>query len=126
MSSDSSVIFVSAYSARRPSVAATQYAAMKAALVNLTKGLAVELAPQGIRVNAICPGFVLTDGSQAKIDKLQKQDGLELADAERAVIDASGMRIAMQRMGRPDEIADMAAFFIIAPSQLHDRAYCQY
>jgi NAD(P)-dependent dehydrogenase (short-subunit alcohol dehydrogenase family) len=36
------------------------YGASKAALVNLTKGLAVELASRGVRVNAVCPGTVLT------------------------------------------------------------------
>lgn len=112
MDEDSAVIFTAAFSARNASVAPAQYAAMKAALVNLTKGLAVELAPQKIRVNAICPGFVLTDRSQAKIDKLQKDRGLDPTEAEREVIDASGMRVAMHRMGRPEEVADMAAFLL--------------
>ena len=36
------------------------YSAAKAAVINLTRGAAVELAPERIRVNAICPGFIAT------------------------------------------------------------------
>ena len=54
---------------RRGTFGQTQYNVSKAALDNLTKGLAMELAPHGIIVNGIAPGFVLT--AMAKGDSLE-------------------------------------------------------
>ena len=47
------------------------YSAAKAAVVNLTKAAAVQLAPDRIRVNAICPGFILTGLTHAKHESLE-------------------------------------------------------
>jgi NAD(P)-dependent dehydrogenase (short-subunit alcohol dehydrogenase family) len=48
------------------------YSAAKAAVVNLTKAAAVQLAPDRIRVNAICPGFILTGLTHAKHESLEE------------------------------------------------------
>jgi NAD(P)-dependent dehydrogenase (short-subunit alcohol dehydrogenase family) len=48
------------------------YSAAKAAVVNLTKAAAVQLAPDRIRVNAICPGFILTGLTHSKHDSLEQ------------------------------------------------------
>lgn len=53
-----SVVFTSSGAARRARPCTTVYAASKAALEAITRGLALELAPSGIRVNAVAPGFV--------------------------------------------------------------------
>ena len=48
------------------------YSAAKAAVVNLTKAAAVQLAPDRVRVNAICPGFILTGLTHAKHESLEE------------------------------------------------------
>lgn len=73
------------------------YSATKGAVVALTKGLAVEYAAFGIRVNALCPGFVET-ALTARV--------LKMPAFAKALVDKTPMR----RFGRADEIAAAAAF----------------
>ena len=78
----------------------TFYAATKAAVVVLTRRFALELGPHGITVNAIAPGFVLTDMAAAG-----------RTEADFAAIAA---RTMMRRIGRPEDIAHAVAF-LVAP-----------
>ena len=66
------------------------YAAAKAGLVNLTRAMAVDLAPHHIRVNAIAPGAFMTDMTR---DWLEGEDG-----------DRFRQRIPQQRFGQPDQL----------------------
>ncbi len=75
----------------------TAYGASKAAVVALTKSLAVEWASQGVRVNAIAPGVFPTD---------LNRDILEGTERGRELI----VRTPMQRFGEADEIAGAAVF----------------
>lgn len=73
------------------------YGAAKAALINLTKTLAVEWAEHGVRVNALAPGWIETD-----MNALLREDG---ASRDRML---GG--IAMRRFGTPEEVASAAVF----------------
>ncbi len=74
------------------------YAATKAAVAMLTKVWAIEWAQQGIRVNAVAPGYVTTEGT---ID-LQKQGKIDVT--------ALAQRTPQGRLGEPDEIANSVLF----------------
>ncbi len=63
-----SITFVSSYSAFTPSAPIAMYAVSKTALLGLTKALAEELGPDGIRVNCIAPGVVPTKFASALVE----------------------------------------------------------
>jgi len=73
----------------------SHYGAAKAAVVNLTTTLGYEWAGDGIRVNAIAPGFVATPG-------VESQMGVSADDIDRTEVE--------RRIGRSEEIADLAQF----------------
>ena len=83
--------------ADRPLPGHAPYAASKAALVNLTHGMALEWAPLGLNVNAIAPGFFRTEMNAAR-----------MADPEFDAFACS--RTPMGRWGEPHEIAGAAVF----------------
>ncbi|MCW5853794.1 MAG: SDR family oxidoreductase [Anaerolineae bacterium] len=76
------------------------YAAAKAAQIGLTRQLAHELGPWNITVNNIAPGFVRSNPTT------EKQWGSYGAEGQRALVE----RIALQRLGQPDDIAHGALF----------------
>jgi NAD(P)-dependent dehydrogenase (short-subunit alcohol dehydrogenase family) len=78
------------------------YNASKGGVVLLTKNIALDYGPSGIRANAICPGFIATP----MLDNVFSIDGMQ---GPLASITAEH---ALQRLGRPEEIAAMAAFLV--------------
>ncbi len=94
---NASIINISSTSAEVARATSVHYAASKGGVRQLTKGFAVALAPQGIRVNAIAPGPVLTD-----LNKVRLSDPQERA--------RSLARVALGRMGLPTDIAGVAVF----------------
>jgi 2-hydroxycyclohexanecarboxyl-CoA dehydrogenase len=81
---------------------ATAYAASKAGLIALTKGLGRELGPQGILTNAIAPSFI--DTSQLQVDA--DDAGLSLDEMRRVY----SSQIPVRRLASPDDIAGAVAF----------------
>ena len=71
------------------------YAASKAGVIGLTKAVARELAPRGVRVNAVAPGFVETDMTAKLSEKVRA---------------ACEEQIPLRRMARPEEVAGVVRF----------------
>lgn len=92
-----SIVNISSVAAFRGVVGQTNYGASKAAIIGFTKSLAKELAPYGIRVNAVAPGFIRTDMvkdiPEPKVKELEKA-------------------IPMKRMGLPEEVAGIVTFLL--------------
>ncbi|MEM6848880.1 MAG: SDR family NAD(P)-dependent oxidoreductase [Pseudomonadota bacterium] len=79
------------------------YCASKAAIISLTQTLALEVAKDGITVNAVCPGLIVNTRMHEESDAERKQRGMPLAH-ERA------HTIPLGRVGYPADIAKVAAF----------------
>lgn len=95
------VINISSVVGERGNPGQTMYAASKAAILGMTKSVAQELAGRGITVNAITPGFIETDMTDAA-----------LQDEARAALLA---QIPLGRIGLPQEVAEAVAF-LAAPA----------
>lgn len=98
------IVNVSSMNGKVPAIEAPEYSAMKAALINLTRSLAIELGPQGVRVNVVTPGPVRTgmqfgdDGFAAQLEEAGTMGRDEYAAAvEQAV--------PLGRWAEPEEIA---------------------
>ncbi|THE64642.1 SDR family oxidoreductase [Salinadaptatus halalkaliphilus] len=77
------------------------YSTTKAAVLNLTRTIAAEAGPHGVRANAVCPGFTET---QMLDQYLEKQDDPEAAR------EAMAEQYPLKRLGRPEDIANAILF----------------
>ena len=75
----------------------TNYAATKAGVIGMTKSWAKELGPKGIRVNAVAPGFIVTDMT---------------AKVPRKVLDIMASRTPLKKLGRPEDVAAAYLFLV--------------
>jgi NAD(P)-dependent dehydrogenase (short-subunit alcohol dehydrogenase family) len=81
------------------------YAAAKAALATYSRGLAIEVAPKGVRVNVVTPGNVATPGADVAREQLA-----ELVGPDAAGITPAGTPLG--RIGQPQDIAEMVGFLV--------------
>jgi 3-oxoacyl-[acyl-carrier protein] reductase len=96
------LVSISSLNARQPAAAMSAYCAAKAGLSMLTQVAALELAPHGIRVNAVAPGFVHTPLT-------------EPATQIPGVLDEYLENTPLGRAGTPEEIAEAVVFLCRAP-----------
>jgi 3-oxoacyl-[acyl-carrier protein] reductase len=89
------IINISSVSGILGNVGQANYSASKAGVIGLTRTMARELASRGITVNAIAPGFVETDMSQALSGQVRE---------------AATAQIPLGHFGKPEDIANMAAY----------------
>jgi len=98
------IVHVTSIHGGRAEPGSSAYAMAKAALNQFCRGLAVELAPRGILVNAIAPGFIDTEMSIGP-------DGVSELETDWFRSNyVDGHHLPLRRAGRPEEIAGVAAF----------------
>ncbi len=90
-----SIITMASVSGIMGNAGQTNYAASKAGLIGFSKSLAREVAPRGVRVNAIAPGFIETDMTKSLGEKVRE---------------AFLAQIPLGRMGKPEDVAELAVF----------------
>lgn len=98
-----SVLNISSMASRYGIPYVIAYTASKSAIEGMTRAMAVELSPAGIRVNCIAPGFIKTNMSSIALDN----------DSERKKKVIS--RTPLGRLGEPEEVAE-AAYFLVSDS----------
>jgi NAD(P)-dependent dehydrogenase (short-subunit alcohol dehydrogenase family) len=82
------------------------YCASKAGVIGLTKSMALDMGPKGIRVNALCPGWVKTPMSDEEMATLASEKGISVE----AALEAVTRYLPLKRMAAPEEIAACAEF----------------
>jgi NAD(P)-dependent dehydrogenase (short-subunit alcohol dehydrogenase family) len=92
-----SIVNISSVDGIRPDQGLGIYSASKAALINLTKAMALEWGGSNVRANAICPGLIRTDFSAAMWN-------------ENSAVEAQLARQPLPRLGTPEDVAGLALF----------------
>jgi NAD(P)-dependent dehydrogenase (short-subunit alcohol dehydrogenase family) len=107
-----SIINIASRAAKVPPLFNGAYAVAKAGVVMLTKVMAKELAGNGVRVNAICPGVINTDLTQWRFELEAKilNSSIEAREAEML------KTIPMGRLGETEEVANLTAFLASSES----------
>ena len=104
------VIHISSVAHRLPFPNSTlAYAAAKGALSTYSKGLAKAVAPKGVRVTMISPGFIETSGAHGMIVDIAQGNGISEDAARQRIMDMLG-GIPIGRPGQPEEVAELVAF----------------
>jgi NAD(P)-dependent dehydrogenase (short-subunit alcohol dehydrogenase family) len=108
-----SIVTTAAYSIRAPKPHQAPYAALKAGVATLTKGIAKAHGPDGIRASCVCPGATETEILAAMRTAYAEERGWPVETAlERVMAEEWGMKVALGRAGRPDEVGDVIAFLL--------------
>src|SRR5689334_4993400 len=107
------VVTLSAHSIQRQSPRLVAYTATKAALSSFTKNLSKSLGPEGILVNCVCPGTIVTASFTEILKDVLAADGLDSADPHDVmawVEKTYGHPCDIGRAGLPEEIASVTAY----------------
>jgi NAD(P)-dependent dehydrogenase (short-subunit alcohol dehydrogenase family) len=100
------IVNVSSKAGKSPPLWNPAYAVAKAGVIMLTKVMAKDLATQDIRVNAICPGLIMTDLQQLRIQTEADVFGMSYDEAKERL----AKTVPMERLGDPKEVADLAVY----------------
>ena len=95
-----SIVNIASATAVHGSAGQVAYSSSKGAIISMTKSSAKELAPWGVRVNAVAPGIVQTE----RFSELYETDGAKISDRI--------SRIPIGRLAMPDDIANACAFLV--------------
>ncbi|MFP3991807.1 glucose 1-dehydrogenase [Streptomyces sp. E11-3] len=106
------IVNTASYTAMTGMAAVGTYAATKHAILGLTRVAAMELAPSGIRVNAMCPGAIDTPMSNPS----QLDPEADSAETSAALDELYRKLVPLGRVGQPREVADLALFLTGADS----------
>lgn len=100
------IVNVASKAGKSPPLWNPAYAVAKAGVIMLTKVMARDLATRDIRVNAICPGLIMTDLQQLRIQTEADVFGMSYDEAK----DRLAKTVPMERLGDPNEVADLAVY----------------
>jgi meso-butanediol dehydrogenase / (S,S)-butanediol dehydrogenase / diacetyl reductase len=106
-----SAVVVSSLAGLAASPESVGYVTAKHALIGLTRSIARDFGPRGVRVNAVCPGWIRTPMADAEMDQLATLRGLK--DRE-AAYQLATSQVPLRRPCRPDEVASVIAFLVSA------------
>lgn len=100
------MVFVSSMSARRVNDTFGTYAATKSALITAAQHLALELGPDGIRVNCVAPGFIWGPNVEWWFEHLAEERGVD----PQVIYDEHAEQMALRRLATSEDVADAIVF----------------
>ena len=101
-----SIVLVSSTNAMAAAPASAAYDSSKAGLNALARAIAVDYGPQGIRANALCPGWIITPMGDASMDELAAARGI----SRREAYDLATADVPLRRAGSAEEMASCCLF----------------
>lgn len=87
------------------------YAAAKAGLANYSKGLSNEVAPKGVRVLSVSPGWIMTTASAKMMERIAQSSNSTVEQATEKVLQSLG-GIPIGRPAKPEEVAELVGFLV--------------
>jgi meso-butanediol dehydrogenase / (S,S)-butanediol dehydrogenase / diacetyl reductase len=109
-----SIVVVSSLAGLFAGPAMAGYVAAKHALIGLTRSLARDYGSRGVRVNAVCPGWVRTPAGDEQMDLLARRRGITREDAYALATS----RVPLRRPAEPEEIASIVLFLASRESSI--------
>ena len=104
------VVNIASNAGKQASADGAAYSASKFAVIGLTQASAMDLAPHGITVNAVCPGPINTDRMSYWERDQAAQRGLTQEEFRAQVVAASSDRTPLGRIAEPEDVANLVAF----------------
>jgi NAD(P)-dependent dehydrogenase (short-subunit alcohol dehydrogenase family) len=105
------IVHITSIQRRAPLPTSIPYAAAKAALTNYSKALSNELAPKGVRVNAVCPGYIETESAYQMAVQISELNGITVDQARSEIMDSIG-GIPLGAPGSPADVGELVAFLV--------------
>jgi NAD(P)-dependent dehydrogenase (short-subunit alcohol dehydrogenase family) len=106
--SSGSIVKIGSATGKRPNAGRAAYAASKTALIGLTRTLALETGPYGIRVNLVTPGAIDSERFQRVIEALALKRGVSRAEILQGAVSDS----PLGRLVAPSDVAEVVTFLI--------------
>jgi 3-oxoacyl-[acyl-carrier protein] reductase len=103
-----SILTITSISVKQPIIDLVLSNSLRSGVIGLTKSLALELGPQGIRVNSILPGWTETERVQELLAARAKTNGTTIEEEA----SKQAQQCVLGRIGKPDEFANAAAFLV--------------
>ncbi len=106
------IIHIASIQGRLPLYDSTlPYAAAKAGIINYSKALSNEVAPKGVRVLTVSPGWIMTAASTRMVERIAQSSNSTIEQAEQSVMNALG-GIPIGRPAKPEEVAELVGFLV--------------
>lgn len=106
LASRGSIVNVSSLAGLRAGPASAAYCASKAAVIMLTRCIALDHGAAGVRANCVCPGWIRTEMADAEMDDLAARQGTDREGAYARAVE----HVPAARAGRPEEVAETVAW----------------